>query len=67
MQLPMLVAAQPGLAEGLETWHERIAVAGYWLVGLHALAAIYHHHVRRDDALLRMSPRRRVPVNPGNG
>ena len=67
VQLPVLIAAQPGLAESLESWHERIAVAGYWLVGLHALAALYHHHVRRDDALQRMSLRRRAPLNPGNG
>jgi Cytochrome B561 len=57
LQLPLLIGAQPGLAETLETWHEGIATAGYWLVGLHALAAIYHHHVRHDDTLLRMSLR----------
>ena len=57
-QLPLLIDAQPGLAESLEGWHERIATAGYWLVGLHALAAVYHHHVRHDDTLLRMSLRR---------
>ncbi|KAF1689809.1 cytochrome b [Pseudoxanthomonas koreensis] len=66
LRLPLLIPVQQGLAESLETWHGRIATAGYWLVGVHALAAIYHHHVRRDDALLRMSPRRRVPVNPAN-
>lgn len=56
-QLPLLIGAQPGLAESLEGWHERIALAGYWLVGIHALAAVYHHHVRHDDTLLRMSLR----------
>ena len=58
LRMPLLIAAEPGLAESLEGWHERIAVAGYWLVGLHAFAAIYHHHVRHDDTLLRMSLRR---------
>lgn len=58
LQLPLLIAENHALAERLEGWHEGIAVAGYWLVGLHALAAIYHHHVRHDDTLLRMSLRR---------
>lgn len=58
LQLPLLVAENHALAERLEGWHEGIAVAGYWLVGLHALAALYHHHVRHDDTLLRMSFRR---------
>lgn len=58
LQLPRLIAENASLAESLEGWHERIADAGYWLVGLHALAAIYHHHVRHDDTLLRMSLRR---------
>jgi len=58
LQLPLLIAENHALAERLQGWHERIAVAGYWLVGLHALAAIYHHHMRHDDTLLRMSLRR---------
>ena len=58
LRLPLLVAEDAVLAEGLEGWHEGIATAGYWLVGLHALAALYHHYVRHDDALLRMSWRR---------
>jgi cytochrome b561 len=58
LQAPLLIAENHALAGSLEGWHEGIALAGYWLVGLHALAAIYHHHVRHDDALLRMSPRR---------
>jgi superoxide oxidase len=35
-----------------------IATIGYWLIGLHALAGIYHHYVVRDNTLLRMMPRR---------
>ena len=56
--LPSLMAAQETLGDGLKEWHETIAVAGYWLIGLHALAALYHHHVRHDDTLLRMTFRR---------
>lgn len=56
--LPRLIAAQEALGDPLKEWHETIAVAGYWLIGLHALAALYHHHVRHDDTLLRMTFRR---------
>ena len=56
--LPHLIAARETLGERLEQWHETIAVAGYWLIGLHALAALYHHHVRHDDTLLRMTFKR---------
>jgi cytochrome b561 len=30
-----------------------------WLAGLHALAALFHHYVLKDDVLLSMLPRRR--------
>jgi cytochrome b561 len=32
---------------------------GYYLIGLHALAALFHHYVVRDNTLARMLPRRR--------
>ena len=57
--LPLLIPAQDGLAATLEGWHETIATLGYGLVGLHAAAALYHHHLRKDDTLLRMSLRGR--------
>jgi len=31
---------------------------GYWLIGLHAAAALFHHYVVRDDTLRRMLPLR---------
>ncbi|MCA8377480.1 cytochrome b [Burkholderia cenocepacia] len=36
--------------------HERIGNAFYFVIGLHALAALYHHFIRRDDVLRRMAP-----------
>ena len=36
--------------------HELIGNAFYFVIGLHALAALYHHFVRRDDVLRRMAP-----------
>lgn len=56
--LPRLIGEQPSLADQLKEWHELLANLGYALVGLHALAALYHHYFRHDDTLLRMSLRR---------
>jgi cytochrome b561 len=36
--------------------HELLGNVFYFVIGLHALAAIYHHFVRRDGMLRRMSP-----------
>jgi cytochrome b561 len=40
----------------LEDVHEALATAAYWLVGLHAAAALWHHFVLRDATLRRMLP-----------
>jgi len=58
LELPMLVQKDHGLAETLEGLHEFGGVAGYWLIGLHAVAALLHHYVRRDNTLTRMLPAR---------
>lgn len=57
LQLPALVNANEGLAETIEELHEAGATAGYFLVGLHAAAALYHHYLVRDDTLRRMLPK----------
>lgn len=38
--------------------HETVGVAGYWFIALHAAAALFHHHVIKDNTLLRMLPSR---------
>ena len=55
LQLPALMGPDEQWAGLLEEWHETLAVAGYWLLGAHALAALYHHYVVRDNTLRRMS------------
>ncbi|HLV18070.1 MAG TPA: cytochrome b [Pseudomonas sp.] len=57
LELPALVSANPERARQFKDVHETLAVAGYWLIGLHAAAALFHHHVLRDDTLRRMLPR----------
>ncbi|HAT1674454.1 TPA: cytochrome b, partial [Raoultella planticola] len=36
--------------------HEFLANTGYFIVGLHAAAALMHHYIWRDNTLLRMMP-----------
>lgn len=56
LELPALVDPNPDLAKYIKGWHERVGGWGYWLIGLHAVAGLYHHWVRRDNTLLRMLP-----------
>jgi cytochrome b561 len=55
--LPALTAPDHALAELLEELHETIGTLGYWLIGLHAAAALVHHYALRDNTLVRMLPR----------
>jgi cytochrome b561 len=43
-----------------EDIHGYLAYALFALIGLHALAALWHHFVRRDKVLLRMWPGHRI-------
>lgn len=36
--------------------HEAIGTIGYYLIGLHAAAALHHHYFMHDNTLLRMLP-----------
>ncbi len=57
MELPALVAPSGDLEERIEDLHETFGQAGYFLIGLHAAAALFHHYVLRDGLLRRMWPR----------
>jgi cytochrome b561 len=58
IELPPLIGENKELAKQIEGWHVLGGTVGYWLIGLHALAGIYHHYVQRDNTLLRMLPKR---------
>jgi len=58
LRLPPLIAANHGLAEGLEEIHEVGGTIGYALVALHAAAALFHHYILRDGLMTRMLPGR---------
>jgi len=56
LSLPPLVSPDKGLAEFIEEIHETAGKVGYFLIGLHAAAALYHHYVLKDTVLARMMP-----------
>ena len=58
LDLPALLAPNEALARQLEEIHETAGLVGYYLIGLHAAAALIHHYVLRDDTLRRMLPGR---------
>ncbi|TAN07609.1 MAG: cytochrome b [Rhodanobacteraceae bacterium] len=60
LELTPLLAPDKALAHQIEGIHETIGNIGYWLIGLHATAALFHHYLMRDDTLVRMLPHRRA-------
>jgi cytochrome b561 len=58
LQLPPLIAENEAAAHRWEEIHETAGTIGYFLIGLHAAAALIHHYVLRDATLKRMLPRR---------
>lgn len=58
LELPALIGPDKGLADQLEELHGTIGTAGYYLIGLHAVAALFHHYILRDNTLRRMLPQR---------
>ncbi len=59
LSLPPLIGENKELAHNLEEVHEFIGNALYYVIGLHAVAALAHHYAFRDDTLTRMLPTRR--------
>lgn len=45
-------------ADSVAEVHEVIGTLGYFLIGLHAAAALFHHYFIKDNTLVRMLPRR---------
>ena len=58
LELPAIWQQDKEFAGTLKDLHETIGEIGYYLIGAHALAALFHHYVVRDNTLLRMLPRR---------
>lgn len=56
LELPALMGEDKDLADLFEEIHETAGITGYWLIGLHTVAALFHHYVVRDNTLRRMLP-----------
>jgi cytochrome b561 len=67
LQLPALVSENKGLADTIKEIHETGGTIGYYLIGLHAAAGLFHHYVKRDNTLIRMLPRRSRQALPFSG
>lgn len=55
LELPPLVDKNEALAEQVEDLHKQLGEIGYYLIGLHVVAGLFHHYVRRDNTLKRIS------------
>jgi cytochrome b561 len=56
MELPALVAKNDQLGKLTKELHETVGNIGYFLIGAHAAAALFHHYITRDNTLRRMLP-----------
>ena len=54
--MPSLVGHNPDLADTLSAWHTQVGWVLLGLIGLHAIAALYHHYVLKDHVLKTMLP-----------
>jgi cytochrome b561 len=59
LELPALIGENKALAKQIKEVHEFVGTAGYYLIGLHAAAALYHHYLKHDNTLTRMLPGRK--------
>lgn len=56
LELPPLIGENKALAKTIEEIHETGGTIGYYLIGLHTAAALFHHYLVRDNTLRRMLP-----------
>lgn len=55
LDVPALIGENKSLGRTLKDLHELGGNLGYFLIGGHAVAALYHHYVVRDNTLRRMT------------
>jgi superoxide oxidase len=56
LDLPPLIDENKEYGKLLKEIHETIGVIGYYVIALHAAAALYHHYIKKDNTLTRMLP-----------
>lgn len=58
LELPALVAKNKDLADLVKEIHKVGGTIGYFLIGLHASAGLFHHYFVKDNTLRRILPSR---------
>ena len=56
LELPALIGENKELAKQIKEMHETIGTLGYYLIGLHVAAALYHQRIKHDNTMARMLP-----------
>lgn len=59
LELPALIGVDKELGKSIHDIHELVGTIGYFVIGFHALAALIHHYVQKDDTLTRMLPEKK--------
>jgi len=54
LEVPAMVAADPALKDTVREVHETLGTAFYLVIGLHAMASLFHHYMLGDNTLRRM-------------
>jgi superoxide oxidase len=58
LTLPALIEENKELAKTIKQVHATVGEIGYYVIALHAIAALFHHYILKDNTLLRMLPRK---------
>lgn len=56
LELPALIPTNKELGKSVKEVHELVGMLGYYLIGFHALAALVHHYIQKDNTLTRILP-----------
>lgn len=59
LELPALIGENKDLAKQIKEVHEFVGTTGYFFLGLHVIATLHHHYIKRDNTLTRMLPRQK--------
>jgi cytochrome b561 len=54
LELPPLIGPNGALAKEIVDLHGLGGTIGYWLIGFHAAASLFHHYILKDNLLFRM-------------
>lgn len=54
LQIPSPFPTSDRVAESFEDLHKLLATVFYYVIGLHVVAALWHHWIRKDNTLQRM-------------